>query len=70
MRASVLKAAGLLPTVQDFDDPDGDVVRVRSAGCHRVDLALASGEMGQPDVQQAWRAQANEPHVKIGVAVS
>ena len=50
MRAAVLEAAGQVPTVKDFDEPDGDVVEVRLAGCNPVDLALASGKMGQPDV--------------------
>jgi NADPH:quinone reductase-like Zn-dependent oxidoreductase len=48
MRAAVLEAAGEVPTVQDFDEPDGDVVEVTLAGCNPVDLILASGKMGQP----------------------
>ncbi|OBB40489.1 zinc-binding alcohol dehydrogenase family protein [Mycobacterium sp. 852002-51961_SCH5331710] len=49
MRAAVLEAPGKTPTVKDFDEPDGpDVVDVRLAGCNPVDLALASGQMGEP----------------------
>lgn len=49
MRAAVLEAPGRTPTVADFDQPDGtDVVDVRLAGCNPVDLALASGAMGEP----------------------
>jgi NADPH2:quinone reductase len=49
MRAAVLEAAGDIPTVRDFDEPDGgDIVEVLLAGCNPVDLLLASGEMGQP----------------------
>ncbi|OBG85888.1 alcohol dehydrogenase [Mycobacterium sp. E136] len=49
MRAAVLEAPGETPTVKDFDEPDGtDVVDVRLAGCNPVDLALASGQMGEP----------------------
>ncbi|SEH48477.1 NADPH2:quinone reductase [Mycolicibacterium rutilum] len=49
MRAAVLEAPGQTPTVKDFDDPDGpEVVDVRLAGCNPVDLALASGKMGEP----------------------
>ncbi|WP_301149029.1 quinone oxidoreductase family protein [Mycobacterium simiae] len=48
MRAAVLEAVGEVPTVRDFDEPDGDVVEVTLAGCNPVDLILASGEMGQP----------------------
>ncbi|KWX65966.1 zinc-binding dehydrogenase [Mycobacterium sp. NAZ190054] len=51
MRAAVLEAAGRPPSVKDFEDPQGDdVVTVTLAGCNPVDLALASGEMGEPDV--------------------
>ncbi|MCV7441162.1 zinc-binding dehydrogenase [Mycobacterium paraense] len=48
MRAAVLEAAGEVPTVRDFDEPDGEVVDVILAGCNPVDLILASGKMGQP----------------------
>jgi NADPH2:quinone reductase len=48
MRAAVLEAAGEVPTVREFDDPDGEVVEVILAGCNPVDLILASGKMGQP----------------------
>lgn len=50
MRAAVLEAAGQPPTVREFDAPTRDVVQVSLAGCNPVDLALASGEMGDPDV--------------------
>jgi NADPH2:quinone reductase len=50
MRAAVLEAVGQPPRVGDFDDPDGDVVDVSLAGCNPVDIALASGEMGQPTI--------------------
>ncbi len=51
MRAAVLEKTGQTPVVRDFEDPDGDdVVDVRLAGCNPVDLALASGQMGEPDV--------------------
>ncbi len=51
MRAAVLEAAGEPPHVKDFEEPFGDdVVSVTLAGCNPVDLALASGEMGQPEV--------------------
>jgi NADPH:quinone reductase-like Zn-dependent oxidoreductase len=50
MRAAVLEEVGQPPVVRDFDDPDGDaVVTVRLAGCNPVDLALASGQLGDPD---------------------
>ena len=50
MLAAVLEQVGEPPVVRDFDDPDGDdVVTVRLAGCNPVDLALASGQMGDPD---------------------
>jgi D-arabinose 1-dehydrogenase-like Zn-dependent alcohol dehydrogenase len=51
MRAAVLEAAGEVPTVRDFDDPEGpedSVVDVILAGCNPVDLIMASGKMGQP----------------------
>lgn len=52
MRAAVLEAAGDVPTVRDFDEPDGDprseIVEVLLAGCNPVDLLLASGQMGDP----------------------
>lgn len=51
MRAAVLEQVGQPPVVRDFEDPDGgDVVEVRLAGCNPVDLALASGQMGEPEV--------------------
>ena len=51
MRAAVLEKAGQTPQVRQFDDPTGDhVVTVTLAGCNPVDLALASGAMGQPEV--------------------
>ncbi len=51
MRAAVLEAAGRPPVVRDFEEPRGDdVVSVTLAGCNPVDLALASGEMGDPGV--------------------
>lgn len=50
MRAAVLEKVGEAPTVMDFDEPDGDVVEVRLAGCNPVDLALASGQLGEPEV--------------------
>lgn len=50
MRAAVLEKVGEAPTVMDFDEPDGDVVEVRLAGCNPVDLALASGQLGEPKV--------------------
>lgn len=50
MRAAVLEAAGQPPTVRDFGRPTRDVVQVSLAGCNPVDLALASGEMGDPQV--------------------
>jgi NADPH:quinone reductase-like Zn-dependent oxidoreductase len=35
----------------DFEEPHGDdVVSVTLAGLNPVDLALASGQLGQPDV--------------------
>jgi NADPH2:quinone reductase len=50
MLAAVLEEVGQPPVVRDFDDPDGgDVVTVRLAGCNPVDLALASGQLGEPD---------------------
>lgn len=48
MRAAVLEAAGEVPRVRDFENPDGEVVEVTLAGCNPVDLILASGKMGQP----------------------
>ncbi|MBI5340615.1 MAG: zinc-binding dehydrogenase [Mycolicibacterium rufum] len=51
MRAAVLETIGQPPRVTDFADPTGDdVVSVTLAGCNPVDLALASGEMGRPEV--------------------
>lgn len=51
MRAAVLEAIGQPPHVGDFPDPTGDdVVSVTLAGCNPVDLALASGKMGTPEV--------------------
>lgn len=51
MRAAVLEQAGQTPRVRDFDEPTGDdVITVTLAGCNPVDLALASGAMGQPEV--------------------
>lgn len=50
MRAAVLEAAGQPPQVRDFDEPTRDVVQVSLAGCNPVDLALASGQLGDPDV--------------------
>lgn len=51
MRAAVLQAIGPPPRVTDFPDPTGDdVVSVTLAGCNPVDLALAAGEMGTPEV--------------------
>lgn len=50
MLAAVLEQVGQTPVVRDFNDPEGDdVVTVRLAGCNPVDLALASGQMGEPD---------------------
>ena len=48
MRAAILHEAGQPPTVGDFDEPDGETIQVRLAGCNPVDLELASGAMGQP----------------------
>lgn len=52
MRAAVLNAAGDVPAVQNFKDPEGDpkndVAEVILAGCNPVDILLASGKMGQP----------------------
>ncbi|KUI00687.1 alcohol dehydrogenase [Mycolicibacterium acapulense] len=51
MRAAVLEGPGKTPTVRDFDEPDGpdtELVDIRLAGCNPVDLALASGAMGEP----------------------
>ena len=48
MRAAVLEAVGRPPTVREFDEPTRDVVRVSLAGCNPVDLALASGQLGDP----------------------
>jgi NADPH:quinone reductase-like Zn-dependent oxidoreductase len=50
MRAAVLHSAGQAPTVGDFDEPGGDVVDVRLAGCNPVDLWLASGGSGPPTI--------------------
>lgn len=48
MRAAILQKPGEPPVVGDFDEPDRDVVTVTMAGCNPVDLALASGAMGEP----------------------
>ncbi len=48
MRAAVLEKAGEAPHVKDFEDPDGDTVRVRLAGLNPVDLILASGQADPP----------------------
>ena len=49
MRAAILHKAGGTPEVGEFDDPGGDdVVEVRLAGLNPVDLAMASGGMGEP----------------------
>jgi NADPH:quinone reductase-like Zn-dependent oxidoreductase len=48
MRAAVLHSAGQAPEVGDFDEPEGDVVDVRLAGCNPVDIFLASGGLGPP----------------------
>lgn len=50
VRAAILRKAGEAPTVGEFDEPDGQVVDVRVAGCNPVDLALASGAAGAPTV--------------------
>jgi NADPH:quinone reductase-like Zn-dependent oxidoreductase len=51
VRAAVLEEAGTIPRVKEVDEPVGDnVVTVTLAGCNPVDLALASGEMGPPQV--------------------
>ncbi|MEH3140709.1 MAG: zinc-binding dehydrogenase [Mycobacterium kyogaense] len=51
MRAAVLDVVGGSPHVTDFPDPTGDnVVTVTLAGCNPVDLALASGHLGKPEV--------------------
>jgi NADPH2:quinone reductase len=51
LRAALLEEAGTTPRVQDVDEPGGDnVVTVTLAGCNPVDLALASGQMGPPQV--------------------
>ncbi|OBH78992.1 alcohol dehydrogenase [Mycobacterium scrofulaceum] len=52
MRAAVLEAAGDIPKVRDFDEPQGyphsEIAEVVLAGCNPVDILLASGKMGQP----------------------
>ena len=54
MRAAILRQSGGAPVVDDFDEPvpqDGqEVVDVAVAGVNPVDLALASGQMGEPEV--------------------
>jgi NADPH2:quinone reductase len=50
MRAAVLHSAGHAPEVGDFDEPDGDVVIVRLAGCNPVDVMMASGDLGPPTI--------------------
>lgn len=48
MRAAILQKPGEPPVVDKFDEPERDIVTVTLAGCNPVDLALASGEMGEP----------------------
>jgi NADPH:quinone reductase-like Zn-dependent oxidoreductase len=48
MRAAVLHSTRQTPEVGDFEEPGGDVVDVRLAGCNPVDIALASGRLGPP----------------------
>lgn len=48
MRAAILHRPGEIPRVGEFDEPDGEVVEVRLAGCNPVDLALASGSIKTP----------------------
>lgn len=50
MRAAILQKVGGVPTVGEFDEPDGEVVEVRLAGCNPVDLARASGDTGTPPI--------------------
>jgi NADPH:quinone reductase-like Zn-dependent oxidoreductase len=50
MRAAVLEEVGQPPTVREFDEPERDIVHVSLAGCNPVDLALASGALGPPEV--------------------
>lgn len=54
MRAAILRSAGSDPQVGNFDDPspsDGElVVNVTAAGLNPVDLYLASGQLGEPQV--------------------
>lgn len=52
MRAAILTAPGTDPELQTFDDPTTDdgqaVIEVAAAGVNPVDLAIASGAMGEP----------------------
>lgn len=48
MRAAILQKVGEPPVVGEFDEPERDIVTVTLAGCNPVDLALASGAMGEP----------------------
>lgn len=49
MRAAILHKSGGTPEVGEFEDSGGDdVVEDRLAGLNPVDLAMASGGMGQP----------------------
>ncbi|MGE2714908.1 quinone oxidoreductase family protein [Mycolicibacterium litorale] len=41
---------GETPVVTDFDEPQDNAVEVRVAGCNPVDLVLASGRMGEPQI--------------------
>lgn len=50
MRAAILRGVGEPPELGDFDEPDRDVVVVTSAGCNPVDVALASGALGEPPI--------------------
>jgi NADPH:quinone reductase-like Zn-dependent oxidoreductase len=54
MRAAILRSAGAEPELGSFDDPspsDGRlVVIVSAAGLNPVDLYLASGQLGDPEV--------------------
>ncbi|MGE2732482.1 quinone oxidoreductase family protein [Mycolicibacterium vaccae] len=51
MRAAMLEKVGQTPCVRDVEEPGGDdVVTVTLAGCNPVDLALASGAMGDIEV--------------------
>jgi NADPH2:quinone reductase len=48
MRAAILQKPGEPPVVGEFDEPERDIVTVTLAGCNPVDVALASGAMGEP----------------------